>query len=164
MRLSSCGSMDLHIKSVQANGRALKLEALLQPKITSDVPSYNVAFDGEWKHLVDLELADPDFRTFSSVDMLLGADIISHTILYGRQFGPSGTPSAFETTFGWILAGTINGVKSKQHSSTCYLTTLSSDELLKQFWEVEDHNYCQPVLSSEEQCYGVQVFQPSQDN
>ena len=32
-----------------------------------------------------------------------------------------------------------------------YLATLSSDELLRQFWEVEDRNYRQPVLSPEEQ-------------
>ena len=75
----------------------MKLEALVLPKITSDVPSCNVVFDGKWKHLADLELADPDFGTPGSVDMLLGADIFSHTVLYDRRFGPSGTPSTFKT-------------------------------------------------------------------
>ena len=86
---------------------------------------------------MDLELADLDFGTPCSIDILLGAEIFSRTVLYGQQFGPLGTPSAFKTTFGWVLAGTINGIKSKQ--------------ILRQFEEVEDHNYRQPVLSSEEQ-------------
>ena len=52
-----------------------------------------VTFNDKWKHLADLELADPDFGTPSSVDMLLGTNIFSCTVLYGRQFGPAGTPS-----------------------------------------------------------------------
>ena len=75
MRLSSPGSMDLHIKSKHANRRTLKLEALVLPKITSDPPSYRVAFNGKWQHLTDLELADPDFGMPGGVDMFLGADI-----------------------------------------------------------------------------------------
>ena len=138
--------MDLHIKSTNANGRALKLEALVLPKITPDIPSYNVEFDGKWKHLAELELADPDFGTSGSIDILLGADIFSRTVFCGRRFGPSGMLSTFKTTFSWVLAGTVNGVKSKQHSGNCYLATLSPDELFRQFWEVKDHNYCQPVL------------------
>ena len=47
MRLSSRGSVGFHIKSTHANGRALELEALVQSKITSDVPSYNVAFNSK---------------------------------------------------------------------------------------------------------------------
>ena len=54
MQLSSRGSVDLHIKSTHTNGRSMKLEALVLPKITSDVPSYIVAFDCKWKHLTDL--------------------------------------------------------------------------------------------------------------
>ena len=90
----------------------------------------------------------------------LGSDIFSRTVLYGRQFGPLGTPSVFKTTFGWVLAGTINGVKFKQPSGNCYLTTISPDELLRQFWEIEDHNYRQPVLSSGKQVE-VQHFESS---
>ena len=101
MQLSSRGSVDFHIKSTHAKGRTLKLEALVLPKITSDVPSYNVAFDSKWKNLADLELADPDFETPGSIDILLGADIFSRTVLHGRRSSPSGTPSAFKTTFGW---------------------------------------------------------------
>ena len=83
MRLSSCGSVDIHIKSTHANERLLKLKTLVLQKITSDASSYNVMFDGKWKHLTDLELADSDLGTPGSVDMLLGADIFSRTVLYG---------------------------------------------------------------------------------
>ena len=75
--------MELHIKSTHANERLPKLEAPVLPKIMLDVPSYHVAFDGKWKHLADLELADRDFGTAGRVYMLVGADIFSRTVLYG---------------------------------------------------------------------------------
>ena len=78
------GSVDFHIKSTHANGRPLKLEVLVLPKITSGIASNNVVFNSKWKHLADLELADLDFGTPGSVDILLGADIFSCTVLYGR--------------------------------------------------------------------------------
>ena len=81
MRFSSRDSMGHHIKSTHANGRALKLEALVLPIIMSDVPSFHVIFNCRWKDLAKLGLADPDFGTLGRVDMLLGADIFSHTVL-----------------------------------------------------------------------------------
>ena len=77
MQLSSRGSVHFHIKSAHTKGIALILEVLVLPKITSVIPSYIVAFDSKWKHSADLELADPDFGTPSSIDILLGADIFS---------------------------------------------------------------------------------------
>ena len=81
MQLASRDSMDLHVKSTHTNGRVLKLEALVISKNMSAVPSYHVAFDSKWKNLADLKSADPDFGTSSSVDILLGADLFSHTVL-----------------------------------------------------------------------------------
>ena len=43
--------------------------------------------------------------TPGSVDLLLGADIFSCTMLQGWGFGLSGSPSAFKTCFSWMLVG-----------------------------------------------------------
>ena len=161
MRTTSHGSVDLHVKSTHTNGRLLKLEALVLPKITSNLPSSRVTFDTRWKHLSGLELADPEFGTPGCIDMLLGVDIFNRTVLYGRRYGPSGTPSAFKTSFGWVLSGSIRNTKYSQRSDNCFFTTLSPEDILRRFWEVEDHNYHQPVLSSEEQAV-IQHFEKTQ--
>ena len=102
-RLSSCGMVDLNISSICEN--TLAVEAVVLPKFTTNLPSRSVPFNRKWKHLLNICLADPDFGTPGSVDQLLEADVFSHTMLHGWQFGPSGPPSAFKTSFGWVLVG-----------------------------------------------------------
>ena len=66
-----------------------------------------------------LSLADSDFGTPGAVDLLLGANIFSHVMLHGWQFGPSGSLSTFMTLFDSVLAGP--GGSSSQ-SGSCYLS------------------------------------------
>ena len=49
------------------------------------------------------------------IDLLLGIDIFAQILCHGRQHGPPGSPSAFKTEFGWVLAGEVN--HSLPHSS-----------------------------------------------
>ena len=130
-----------------------KIEVLVLQKITLNIPSCSVAFNQDWKHLSNLTLADPEFGVPGSVDILLGADVFSRTVLHGRRFGPSGSPSAIKTTFGWVLAGSVRaaGIRSEQQEDNCCLAITSPDDLLRRFWEVEDYNLQQPLLSTEEQ-------------
>ena len=58
---------------------------------------------------------------------------------------PTGSPSAFKTQFGWVLAGTAGGCRHNRKStgSNCYLATTfedtqGSDELMRTFWEIEN--------------------------
>ena len=67
--------------------------------------------------MANLSLANPDYGTPSSVD-LLGADMFSRVVLHGWRFGPSGTPSAFKTQFGWVLTASIRKYR-KQHHVYC---------------------------------------------
>ena len=41
--------------------KTLALEAPVLPQITSEIPSHPVPFDPKWKHLKQLDLADPEF-------------------------------------------------------------------------------------------------------
>ena len=45
----------------------------------------------------NLTLVDPEFGVPGSVDILFGADAFSHTMLHGRRFGPSQSPSEEQT-------------------------------------------------------------------
>ena len=95
---------NLTISSTQT-GRKFNLTAIVVPRVTCDLPVHPVAFGSTWSHLDDLSLADPDFGCPGKVDLLLGVDIFTEALLQGRRTGPSGTPVAFETVFGWVLAG-----------------------------------------------------------
>ena len=99
---------------------------------------------------MNISLADPDFSTSGNVDLLLGANVFSRVVLHGRQFSPSGTPSAFKTCFEWVLAGIVHRRQQPDQTGTCCFSTTTVDDLLKQFWEIEDHNLQQPVLSLDE--------------
>ena len=127
-----------------------KIEALVLHKITSNIPSCSVPFNKNWKHLSNVTLADPEFRVPGSMDIVLGVDVFSHTKIHSRWLGPSGSPSAIKMTFGWVLAGSVHaaGMQSQQEDNCCFTVT-SPDDVLRRFWEVEDYDLQQPLLSSE---------------
>ena len=97
-----------------------------------------------------IRLADPDFGIPGYVDVLLGADIFSRAIRQGRRLGPPGTPSAIETSFGWVLSGVIRPKCSQQHVITCFSSVLPGDDLLQKFWEVESCDVKAPPISLNE--------------
>ena len=107
MHLSSQTYVNFTVKPVHSGRKTHKIEAFVLRKITSNIPSCSVAFNKDWKYLSNLTLADPEFGVPGSVDILLGADVFSRTVLHDRRFGPSGSPSAIKTTFGWVLAGSV---------------------------------------------------------
>ena len=120
--------------------------ALILPKITSDIPATPLGSQDSWKHLEGISLADPDYGTPKAVDLLLGTDVFSRLVLHGRRFGPCGSPSAFKTQFGWVLAG-----RNRRPKESCYLATIEdppvSEQLLRKFWEIEDPYTREPTLS-----------------
>ena len=74
--------------------------------------------------------------------------MFSRVVLHGWRFGPSGTPSAFKTQFGWALTATVG---HNNHRKSCYLAITEespqySDELLKKFWEIENPYLQEPTL------------------
>ena len=143
-------SQNFTVKPVRSGGKTNKIEALVLRKITSNVPSCFVAFDKDWKHLSNLKLADPEFGVRGSVDILIGADVFSCTVLHSQRFGPSGSPSAIKTTFSWVLAGSVWTMGTQSQQDFGCLATTSPVDFLKWFWEADDYNLQQPLLSSEE--------------
>lgn len=81
------------------------MEALVLPKVTTNPPSHPVLFSHICKHLLSIHLADVNFGTPGSVDLLLGADVFNCMMLHGWWFGPLESTSAFETCFGGVVAG-----------------------------------------------------------
>lgn len=91
------------------------------------------------------------------IDVLLGVDIFAGVMLQGRRFGPAGSPVAFETQFGWVLAGQLNSSTPTETYATHHVSTLSGDDILRKFWEVEERTIGKTFLTPEER-FVVQHF------
>ena len=102
-RLFSCRMVDLNISN--HHGDTLAVEVVVLLKVSSNLPPCLVPFNCKWKHLSNIRMAAPDFGIPGCVDLLLGADVFSHTMLHGWRFGPLGSPSTFKTCFCWVLIG-----------------------------------------------------------
>ena len=128
---SSRGVTNFSITRPDDKGKIVPVEALILSKITSNLPLHPVSWDSKWKHLDGLQLADPEFGTPGNVDLLLGADTFSRVVLHGRRFGPSGSPSAFKTRFGWVLAGAVHirHHTSQSSANQCYISTITEENL-----------------------------------
>ncbi len=109
-----------------------------------------------WNHISDITLADPDFGRPGRIDLLLGVDVFVTSLLNGRRVGSPGTPTAFETKFGWVLAGSVESQEQPHHISTHQVAThhstlITGDDLLRKFWEIEEGPGSEIDSSPEEQ-------------
>ena len=133
--------------------KEFSVTAMILPRITCDLPLHLVSFSPRWTHLSDVTLADPDFGHPEKIDLLLGIDIFSQSLRHGRQHGPPGSPSAFMTEFGLVLAGEVD--HSLPHLSHLaimahHTATTHRNDILQRFWEVEQRPGDQSSLSREE--------------
>ena len=82
------------------------------------------------------------------MDVLLGMDTFVDIIHNGRRKGRQGSPTAIETTFGWVLAGNTNSEGSDTVASH-HVSMLTGEDLLRQFWEVEERSVANSTLTPE---------------
>ena len=138
------------ISSPQTN-RKFNLTTIIVPRVTCDLPVYPVTPSLTWNHLDGLPLADPDYGRPGRIDLLLGVDIFTEVLLHGRRVGAPGSPVAFETEFGWVLAGPTSITTSKTIVTSHHTLAVTSDEVLQRFWEIEEESRPELNLSPEEQ-------------
>ena len=108
------------ISSIQDHIREIDVLAVIVPRVS------------------DLNLAVLTSGNLPELTFSWECDVFTTVIHQGRQTGVAEFPSAFETDFGWVLAGSTE-------VSTSYLTIVSNhtlivmeDELLRKFWEIEE--------------------------
>ena len=77
-------SCPLHYQAFVLYQKSIQVEAIVLPKVMSDLPLHPVSFGCNLHHLSGICLADPDFGSPSKVDLLLGADIFSDVMLQRR--------------------------------------------------------------------------------
>ena len=112
-----------------AKNDVMKVEAIVLSRISSELQESPVSLRPNCKHLKGLLLADPNFGVPGRVDLLLGADVFVQTVLNGWRKGPSETPCANETCFGWVLAGASYSKEEPSQGICCLSTATGNEEL-----------------------------------
>lgn len=73
-------------------------------------------------------------------------------LLHGRWVGEPDAPAAFETEFGWVLAGNTRASSNQSAAqvATHHGAHQSTDELIRRFWETEESPTGKMSLTPEE--------------
>ncbi|XP_037297855.1 uncharacterized protein LOC119190306 [Manduca sexta] len=123
---------------------------VLKSCITSKLPSSSIRPNRMWSHLDGLYLADPQYFVSSKIDLLLGIDVYTEIVKNNLVKGPPGSPSAQETSLGWILFGNIlESIRSNNHVVVMHHhIDVNMDTLLKNLWSIDEST--KRKLTSEE--------------
>ncbi|KAJ6642724.1 hypothetical protein Bhyg_07678 [Pseudolycoriella hygida] len=119
-------------------------------KISESLPSMNLA-KVDWKHVKDLKLEDPDFRTPGKIGLLLGVPIYGYLLLPGLIKVSSTIPVAQNTEFGWILSGATRSIPRKLNN---FHLKLELEDQLKRFFEQEEVSKERILTNEEIACEG----------
>jgi hypothetical protein len=142
----------LNISSALNPEKQLSVRAIVVPQVTCDLPVHPVKYKTSWTHLSGLAFADPEFGRPGKIDLLLGVEVYADIMLQGRRSGSFESPTAFETSFGWVLSGRTESAVSSQVCVTSHVsTTTNDDDILRKFWEIEEQTAGEAPLTVEEQ-------------
>lgn len=144
----SKGMVKLDCNSIYGDHK-FSTEALVVSRMINNLP--NISFSKQsWPHLQHLQLADPEYNISSPIDLLLDASVYSEIIMSGLIKGPAQAPIAQQTKLGWILSGNVR-------TFNCHVV-INNLKDIAQYWEMEDIQDEQSVLSKEEE-YCEQLYQ-----
>lgn len=104
---------------------ALVMKSIIKPK-THDRNKLR-----KWKHLKNLDLADPDLLSDNYIDLLFGVDIYALILLDGLRKGKPHEPIAQNSEFGWLVFGAM----SDQKSFNIHVHAISLSDQLQKFWK-----------------------------
>ena len=126
------GTTTLTINSGDAK---INCDAVIVSHLTSQLPNQPVQLSN-WRSLINVNLADPEFDKPADVDLLLGNDVYDQIVLDSRK---QIDDKLFirDTVFGWIVSGVAVG---KPGSFSSHATFCNPDALLRRFWEIEEPN------------------------
>ena len=137
---------NFHVSPLVCPTKRFDVSAIIVPQVTCSLSVCPLppASEPVWHHLKGIQLADPNFGVLGAIDVLLGIDIFAATLLQGRWTGPPGYPTAIETEFGWVLAGSNDPLNTTLVAN--HVSLLSGNDFLRHFWEIEELPLAGPVL------------------
>lgn len=149
----------LILKSCMESEFELKLNALILPRLTSQIPTDSIS-DLDLEQFGELTLADPQFIVSGKIDLILGADVYGQLLRGGLRRFPPSQLVAQNTAFGWIVSGAFqveNSRRAERFASHIPKQALLSavepqlDRTLQRFWELEDLQSSTSKLKPEDQ-------------
>lgn len=140
---------DIIVRSTNSS-YSFKLSCFVLDKITSDLPDRPIDIH-EFQIPIDIPLADPDFDVPQSIDILIGADAFWHLLCTGRINIGSHAPILQNTRLGWIVAGSAFA-PTDVSKSRCNISTISVQEQLAKFWEVEEIDLVKSWSTEQQMC------------
>ncbi|XP_036340244.1 uncharacterized protein LOC118749546 [Rhagoletis pomonella] len=132
----SRGEVLLSLSSFRS-GQCFNVNALILPKITSELPTHKLAVS-VWPHVQGLFLADPQFTRPGRIDILIGMDVMDQLLCSEFRKGPPGTPMTQRTVFGWTLFGSVDGIESAPSHLQSMHCNVHLDRALTRLWELEE--------------------------
>ena len=112
----------------------MEVEALVLPRITKDLPSHQVRIHPSCPIL----RKSTTFGQSGKTDLLLGVEVYVETLHPGRKTGPSGSPTAIETSYGWVICGKTAVDHTCSRLGIYHSLVESPDDFLRRFWEIEE--------------------------
>ncbi|KAJ8914829.1 hypothetical protein NQ315_014841 [Exocentrus adspersus] len=144
---------DLTIMSC-CNDFKINITCLVIREITGVLPEVEIN-TADFKIPPNIKLADPTFDTPRKIDLLIGSEVFWRLICVGQICSGPNDPIFQKTRFGWIVAGPINNLMSKNNKTYCNFTKTKNTEIQEQlckFWEVEEVDIRKPYSQEELLC------------
>ena len=138
-----------NIASVYIPHQQLSVSGLVVPHVTCNLSIHPMPLDREWEHVKDLRLVDLEFGKPGKIDLLLGVETFVDIVCHGQQRGHQGSPTAIETSFGWVLVGNTN-IQDSDTVPSHHVAVLMGDNLLRQLWELEEMSHAHSTLTPQE--------------
>lgn len=138
-------SARIQMQSTTDSNFEISIDVLIQRSIMK--PKIHTR-NGNWEHLNNIELADPEFWKDNPIDLLLGVDVYGIIIEIGIRKGKLNEPVAQNSILGWLVFGAIMNEKSLNMR----INTLSLSESLERFWENEQVSKKRILTEEQKEC------------
>ncbi|XP_070515396.1 uncharacterized protein [Cardiocondyla obscurior] len=133
------GRVTIQLNSIYDKRVKCTMDVLILPRLTASIPPFSLK-RRTWPHIKELLLADPDYASKGSINIIIGADHFGLIIKYGLIKGDASTPLAQETIFGWALSGptSLEPKLSTSINVHHYTSNLNLRNLISKFWNQEE--------------------------
>ena len=157
VRTSDCKhQVSLKVESAhQDDGPFISFTANVWDRLQLDSTPAGVKDLRDRPFLKDLQLADPDFHSDASIDLLLGCKECIECERPVIREDEDGRAKAYNSIFGWIVGGSFpsDGKVDWRKVICCNKTNPADTELsraLQAFWKVEDTQDGNPLRTEDE--------------
>ncbi|XP_062704207.1 uncharacterized protein LOC134286589 [Aedes albopictus] len=138
---------------LRQNGFKMELDCLVSPKVTGNLPTFEVDA-ATWNIPAGIQLADPTFFRPGQVDLLIGMEWYDDILKAGRLKLSEDLPTLRDSQFGWLVGGKYASAfcGTIVNSNVASPSSDSLNELMQKFWEVESVSSEKCVMTEAEQC------------